>query len=206
MKASVYTNYGLPNVLQLKEVDKPVPQDNEVLIRIEATTVTAVDNFYRKGRPFLARLDTGLLKPKNPTLGTELAGVIEAIGQGVTQFKIGDSVFASASGGAGTHAEYICLPEDGALALKPASLSYEAAAAIPYGASTALHFLRDLAAIQKGQTILINGASGSIGTFAVQLAHYYGAEITGVCSTKNMDLVASLGVNNIIDYTKTDFT
>jgi len=203
MKAVVYTQYGAPDVLQLNEVDKPTPKENEVLIRIRATTVTAVDCTFRKGDEFFARLFTGLRKPKNPILGSEFSGDIEAVGNDVTQFEEGDLVFGA---GAATHAEYICLPEDGPLVKMPPPLTYEEAAAIPYGALTALPFLRDHAHVQAGHNVLINGASGSVGTFAVQLAKYFGAEVTGVCSTPNVEMVKSLGADAVIDYTNHDFT
>ncbi|MCP9905279.1 NAD(P)-dependent alcohol dehydrogenase [Cyanobium sp. BA5m-10] len=212
MKAIVYTVYGPPDVLHLQDVEKPTPKDSEVLIRVYAATVTAGDvnvrgfTFVPPGFGPLPRLMFGLRKPKKTILGTELAGEIEAVGKDVTLFKKGDKVFGIGSEIFGAYAEYTCRPQAGALAIKPANLTYEEAAAVPFGAVTALYFLRDMAKLQRGQKALINGASGGVGTYAIQLAKYYGAEITGVCSTANLALVKSLGADKVIDYTKEDFT
>jgi NADPH:quinone reductase-like Zn-dependent oxidoreductase len=206
MKAIVATKYGSPDVLQLKEVAKPAPEDNEVLVRIYATPATAADCALLEG-PYLGRLfGTGLTKPNNPIPGTLLAGEIEAIGKDVKLFKEGDQVFGSTDLGFGCYAEYICLSEQDALARKPANLTYDEVAAVVDGAVTALPFLREGANIKSGHKILINGASGSIGTAAVQIAKHFGAEVTGVCSTTNIELVKSMGADKVIDYTKEDFT
>jgi NADPH:quinone reductase-like Zn-dependent oxidoreductase len=207
MKAIVYTRYGSPDVLQLKEVEKPVPKDDEVLVRVHAASVNALDRHALKSKPVLIRSITnnGLLKPKDQRLGADIAGRVEAVGTNVTQFQPGDEVFGIAAGSVGAFAEYACAAEK-MLALKPANLSFEAAAAVPVAALTALQGLRDTGQIQSGQHVLIQGASGGVGTFAVQIAKAFGAEVTAVCSTRNVDMVRSMGADQIIDYTQEDFT
>ena len=210
MKAVVYTQYGPPEVLQFKEAPKPEPRDNEVLIKIRATTVTSGDWRTRSldvpaGFGLISRLVFGVFKPRKPILGTELAGDVKAVGKDVSRFKVGDSVFAFSGAGMGCHAEYKCMPEDGPVALKPANLTYEEAAALSFGGTTALDFFRR-AKLQEGDKVLVNGASGGVGTAAVQLARHFGADVTGVCSAANVDLVRSLGAHHVIDYIKEDFT
>ena len=206
MKAIVYTEYGSPDVLHLKEVEKPVPKDNELLVKIHATSVNAADCHLLRADPFIARLYSGLLKPKYQILGADIAGTVEAIGINVKQFKPGDEVFGDIfKCGFGGFAEYVCVTEN-VLALKPVNLSFQEASAVPMAAITALQGLRDKADIQTGQKVLINGASGGVGTFAVQIAKLSGAEVTAVCSTKNLELALSLGADHVIDYTKEDFT
>ena len=203
MKAVVYTKYGSPDVLQIKDVEKPAPKDNEVLIKIHAASVNAYDWHFLTADIFLIRLmGGGLLKPKYTRLGADIAGRVEAVGKNVKQFQPGDEVYGMVKGG---FAEYACALED-ALALKPSNLSFEEAAAVPMAAVTALQGLRDEGQIQAGQKVLINGASGGVGTFAVQIAKSFGAEVTAVCSTRNVDQARSLGADHVIDYTKEDFT
>ena len=203
MKAILFTKYGSPDVLQLTEVEKRTPKDNQVLVRVQAASANPLDWHLMRGEPFIARLmGTGLLKPKSSKVGADVAGRVEAVGKDVTQFKPGDEVFGTCNG---SFAEYACARED-RLALKPANVSFEEAAAIPVAATTALQGLRNKGQIQPGQKVLVNGASGGVGTFAVQIAKSYGTEVTGVCSTRNLDMVRKIGADHVVDYTQEDFT
>jgi NADPH:quinone reductase-like Zn-dependent oxidoreductase len=204
MKAVIYTDYGSPDVLQLRDIRKPVPNDNQILIKVRAASINPLDWHFMEGTPYIMRaMGVGLRKPKDPRLGVDMAGQVEAVGKNVTQFKPGDEVFG---GRDGAFAEYVCARADRAVVLKPAKITFEQAAAVPIAAITALQGLRDKGKIRAGQKVLINGASGGVGTFAVQIAKSFGAEVTGVCSTRNLDLVRSLGADHVIDYTKEDFT
>jgi NADPH:quinone reductase-like Zn-dependent oxidoreductase len=204
MKAVVYTDYGSPNVLEIRDIKKPVPNDDQVLIKIRAASINPLDWHYMEGTPYIMRaFGVGLRKPKDPRLGVDYSGTVEAVGKNVTQFKPGDDVFGGRSG---TFSEYVCGRADKAIVLKPANITFEQAASVPIAAITALQGLRDKGKIQPGQKVLINGASGGVGTFAVQIAKSFGADVTGVCSTRNLDMVRSLGADHVIDYTKEDFT
>ena len=203
MKAIVQDEYGSPDMLELREIDRPEVGDDGVLVRVHAASVNPADWYAVAGTPYVGRPQMGLRKPKPNRLGVDFAGVVEAVGGKVTRFKPGDEVFG---GRPGAFAEYVCLPEDRGLALKPANLSFEQAAAVPVAALTALQGLRDKGRIQPGQQVLINEASGGVGTFAVQIAKSFGADVTGVCSTRNVDMVRSLGADQVVDYTQEDFT
>jgi NADPH:quinone reductase-like Zn-dependent oxidoreductase len=210
MKAIVYERYGSPEVLQLKETEKPAPKNHEVLIRTHATTVTSADWRVRSlevpaGFGILIRLALGISRPRQPILGTELAGVVESVGRDVGRFKVGDKVFAFSDAAMGCYVEYKCMPEDGAVALIPSSLTFDQAAALSFGGLTALDFFRR-GKLQRGEKVLVNGASGGVGTAAVQLARHFGADVTGVCSSANVELVRHLGARHVIDYTREDFT
>jgi NADPH:quinone reductase-like Zn-dependent oxidoreductase len=202
MKAAVYTRYGPPDVVQITEVAKPIPSDKEVLIKVRAASVNPLDWHFMRGKPYIIRLGAGPSKPKNTILGADLAGQVEAVGRNVTQFKPGDEVFGVSRG---AFAEYVCAIED-KLVPKPANLSFEDAAAVPVAAISALQGLRDKGRIQPGHKVLIDGASGGVGTFAIQIAKSFGAEVTAVCSTRNVDRARSLGANHVMDYTREDFT
>jgi NADPH:quinone reductase-like Zn-dependent oxidoreductase len=206
MKAAVYDRYGPPDVLRVAEVEKPVAGPGDVLIRIHAAAVTTSDNTARSGRPYFSRVAFGVRSPKHAILGTEFAGEIEVVGGDVTDLSPGCQVFAASGASFGAHADYICLPADGAISPKPDNVTYAEAAAICEGALTALPFLRDHGRIQRGHAVLVNGASGAVGTAAVQLARHFEADVTGVCSASKADLVKSLGANTVIDYTAEDFT
>ncbi|MCC6462058.1 MAG: NAD(P)-dependent alcohol dehydrogenase [Saprospiraceae bacterium] len=205
MKAAVFTQYGGPEVLQLQSVAKPSPKDHEILIRIQATAVNSGDCRLRKADPFAVRFFFGLFKPGKPILGGVLSGTVEAVGSKVTTFRVGDSVFGATQLQFGAYAEYICLPETGALAIKPTHFSHDEAAALPFGGTTAYHFVQQ-ARIQPGQNVLVYGASGAVGSTVVQMAKYFGARVTGVCSTANLALVKHLGADEVLDYTQTDFS
>ncbi len=204
MKAVVYTRYGSPEVLEIRDIKKPVPNDDQVLIKVRAASVNPLDWHYMRGTPYIFRIgEIGLRRPKVPRLGVDLAGQVEAVGKNVTQFKPGDEVFG---GKTGAFAEYVCARADRAVVLKSVNMTFEQAASVPIAGITALQGLRDKGKVQPGQKVLINGASGGVGTFAVQIAKSFGADVTGVCSTRNLDLVRSIGADHVIDYTKEDFT
>src|SRR5918999_5106395 len=204
MRAVVHDTYGPPEVLRLEEVERPVPRESEVLIKVHASTVNRTDTGLRSAQYFISRFFTGLLRPKRTTPGTELAGQVEAVGAAVTEFKVGDQVFGVSANTAGAHAEFVCMKESAPLAHKPAGMAFEEAAAVPDGAILALSYLRRID-LQKKRHILVYGASGSIGTAGVQLARYFDADVTAVCSTKDVELVRSLGAGRVIDYTREDF-
>jgi len=203
MKAIVYRCYGSPDVLSFEDIEKPSPTDNEVLVKVHAASVNPLDWHYMRGSPYLMRLMAGLGAPKQTGMGVDFAGTVEAVGENVKGFKPGDEVFGGRNG---AFAEYVIIPEDRALALKPANMSFEQAASVPIAAISALQALRDKGKLESGQKVLINGASGGVGTFAVQIAKSFGAEVTGVCSTRNLEMVRSIGADHVIDYTRENFT
>lgn len=203
MKAALFERYGTEGSIRVGEMPTPKPEAHELLIKVKATTVTAVDSIFRKGNSIFPRMATGLIRPGIPVLGTELSGVVEAVGDQVTGFHPGDEVIADSGTNYGAHAEYVCISEKEPVIKKPENMTFMEAAALSYGGLTALSFLRDSGAIQQGDRVLVIGASGSVGSFAIQLAVHFGAEVTGMCSTANIDLVKSLGADHIIDYTKT---
>ncbi|MGH8223741.1 MAG: NAD(P)-dependent alcohol dehydrogenase [Woeseiaceae bacterium] len=203
MKAIVHRCYGSPDVLELLDIEKPIPADNEVLVKVRAASVNPLDWHYMRGSPVIMRLDSGLAAPENTRLGVDFAGIVEAVGKDVERFEPGDEVFG---GRTGAFAEYVTVREDRAIVPKPASVSFGQAAALPIAAVTALQALRDKGRVQAGQKVLINGASGGVGTFAVQIARSFGAEVTGVCSTRNVEMVRSIGADHVIDYTQENFT
>ena len=205
MKAIVCTKYGSPEVLQLKEIEKPAPKDDQILVKIHAASVNALDWHFLRGSPFLVRLQYGFLKPKNKILGYDIAGRVEAVGKNVTRFKPGDDIFGGLGFGLGGFAEYACMDEDKFVTQKPSSISFEEAAAVPAAAVTELIGLCDRGQIQSKQKVLINGAAGGVGTFSVQIAKSYGTEVTGVCSAQNLDMVHLIGADKVIDYTAEDF-
>jgi len=203
MKAIVHRCYGSPDVVRLEDIGKPIPKDDEALVRVHAASVNPLDWHYLEGTPYMVRIDSGFGRPENPRLGVDFSGTVEAVGKNVTRFKPGDEVFG---GKFGALAEYVAVREERAVALKPANVSHEQAAAVAIAAITALQGLRDKGHIRAGQNVLVNGASGGVGTFAVQIAKYFGAHVTGVCSTRNVELVRSIGADRVIDYTREDFT
>src|SRR6266403_3215372 len=203
MKAIVYRCYGSPDVLRFEDVEKPTPADDQLLVRVHAASVNPLDWHYMRGTPYLVRMDSGFGKPEDPRLGVDFAGTVEAVGKNVKRFKPGDEVFG---GKHGAFAEYVTVREERAVVLKPANVTFEQAASVPIAGITALQALRDKGRIHPGQKVLINGGSGGVGTFAVQIAKSFGAEVTGVCSTRNLDMVRSIGADHIIDYTREDFT
>lgn len=203
MKAVVYCDYGSPDVLRLEEIAKPVPDDDQILVRVRTASANPLDWHFMRGEPYVARLGMGLRKPKDTQLGVDYAGTVESVGKNVTQFKAGDEVFGGKSG---AFAGYVCARADRAVALKPANITFEQAASVPVAAITALQALRDYGKLEAGQKVLINGASGGVGTFAVQIAKSFGADVTGVCSARNTEMVRSIGAARVIDYTKEDFT